>query len=515
MLTLNPTHTIPTATQWSAFLSIVADYRRAAPWKIVGYRHAVIAVESPLGRETAYCSIAPNLGFGVGLTIFLGSAGLRSFCRMLGLMNSPDGTGRVVPVGSEEHVRVRDSFEGISFTITDEEFIPGVRYHRIPLEPEDARSGRLLFVEITRHAGGKPTRQPDAIELDFVGDILMQLIATAQRMVREGDSFFDRAGIDRVWTLTPEIDPVSYEISWEGSWKRPEVPIVPEFSTPDVKPDMESVMFLDPKLDRFPPSAQELSLWRGSSKRLEGSDESLIVVITQEAIRVSPKNAPPIRRRLLGAVSIVDGMFVASALLDNPEGDPQEVRQGLMRMFESRDQVPHIIHVGDRRLRDILQPMSRHFGFLLLYSEMPPEIALDLTSFIEAHVTRAADGEDGYGVATNVGRPEGIPDRPPSEGLRNVMLPLEHFCSEHFPATLYQEALDLAAWLDYAEDPSPLERGRPEVWACGIAWHVASIHNLWQAPGDDRLTTEVLCTWFGVKKSTAERRKERIRRMVE
>ena len=208
MLAPTPTPTLPTTAEWKAFLSIVAEYRRAAPWETLGYRHLAIAVESPLGRETAYCSVAPNLGFGVGLTIFLGSKGLRSFCRILGITNNPDGTGRAVPVGSLEHVRVRDSFEGIAFTITDEEIIPGNRYHRIPLEPEEARSGRLLFVELTRHVSGGPTRQPDGLELDFVGDILLQLIATAERMERDGDTFFEKKAPDRIWTLTPDRSPV-------------------------------------------------------------------------------------------------------------------------------------------------------------------------------------------------------------------------------------------------------------------------------------------------------------------
>ena len=68
------------------------------------------------------------------------------------------------------------------------------------------------------------------------------------------------------------------------------------------------------------------------------------------------------------------------------------------------------------------------------------------------------------------------------------MLHLEHFASENFPATLYQEALDLAAWLDYTDYLSPLDRGRPEIWACGIAWTVASEHRLWY--GGERRRTD-------------------------
>ena len=54
-----------------------------------------------------------------------------------------------------------------------------------------------------------------------------------------------------------------------------------------------------------------------------------------------------------------------------------------------------------------------------------------------------------------------------------------------YPANLRLKAgeMDEAAWLDYTADPSPLDRGRPEVWACAVAWHIASYHNLWNAPG--------------------------------
>lgn len=516
MHTLHPTPARPTTEEWSRFLSVVAEYRRAEPWEVLDEKYPLIAVENPLGGETAYCIPSPHIRRGAALTIYLGRDGLEYYRNPFGSTKT-----RARPQdddsASDREKSTWNTFEGYSLIFVDEKIFPDARYHLIPLSPNDQHSGRLRYIEVRRHTGEEDPCEPDSLQLDFLGDILRNLIETTEQVQQEGERFLERAGPGEIWTLTPEIDPVTFAIDWKGAWKRPEIPLLPD----PIEPSDEGIPIpgiLSPsETDPHPATPQELSLWREILPELERSDDMFLLFVTPEAIRVSRKNAPPIRRRVLGILSVVDGAFVASVALDDPQENPVEVRRGILEVLQAREEIPSVVNVGDRRLHAMLSPLSRTFGFVLLYREMPTEIATEITSFIEFQITRVTDGhaEDGeFGIMMKGEEPQGIPNRPPSDALSDVMLPLEHFCSENFTATLYQEALDLTAWLDYSDDPSPLERGRPEVWACGIAWFIASEHNLWHKPQNERLTTDALCEWFGVKKRTADRRREKIREIV-
>ena len=59
--------------------------------------------------------------------------------------------------------------------------------------------------------------------------------------------------------------------------------------------------------------------------------------------------------------------------------------------------------------------------------------------------------------------------------------------------------------------PSPLVRGRIDIWACGIVLAVGSVNFLYDRSQDPHLSSAEVCDGFGVKNSTASNKSRVIR----
>lgn len=530
MKTHHPTTRRPSQAEWNHFLAIAADFRRAAAWASLEDLLPV-AVEDPQGGRTAYCSVFEDRDYGVGLTVYLGRDGLEAYRGLLEMTAGADtNLAAGVPPTEQEADRYFLLFDGLHICLHSRGRPTMLNQHRLPTPPTESPA-RLDAVEVIRLARNGSPRDPNAAELDRAGDILSGLIATADDAAACGDSLL-LPNPHLVWTVTPRIDPETKEMTWEGEWKEPEIPIMPdrfderqkvvELNRSGPVGNGDAPMPLGE--DRFPATPGELGQWVTAREEIAQSDETLLLLITHEPVRVSPRVGPPVLRRLLGVVSLLTSEFVGSVALEDPIGDPREVRSGLLEVVSGRGEIPSTICVDDDHLHDILVPFARIFEIVLINRPLPLEAGPELTACIAAHVARVADGEaeEGeYGVMMK-GGPGGFPNRPPSEAFTRVMRRIEGFASEQFPATLYQEVIDLTAWLDFAEDPSPFERGRPEIWACAIAWYVASEHRLWYEAGNGNgsgavpvpISFDDICAWFEVKKRTAEKKQERIRELV-
>ena len=85
-------------------------------------------------------------------------------------------------------------------------------------------------------------------------------------------------------------------------------------------------------------------------------------------------------------------------------------------------------------------------------------------------------------------------------------------CKEHLSNEYAEMARRLAARLA-RKRPSPLLRGRPEIWACGIVYALGTVNFLFDRSFEPYLSAERLCQVFGVSKSSGANKAKQIRDM--
>ncbi len=105
-----------------------------------------------------------------------------------------------------------------------------------------------------------------------------------------------------------------------------------------------------------------------------------------------------------------------------------------------------------------------------------------------------------------------------SESVPNKMRPVydeisgltDAICSEHLDDEYAGLARRLAAALS-RKRPSPLERGRTDVWACGIVYALGQVNFLFDKSQIPHMSADELATLFGVSKKTAANKARQIR----
>lgn len=85
-------------------------------------------------------------------------------------------------------------------------------------------------------------------------------------------------------------------------------------------------------------------------------------------------------------------------------------------------------------------------------------------------------------------------------------------CQEHLNAEYASLCRKLAAALA-RKRPSPLARGKTEVWACGIAYTIGMVNFLFDKTQKPHLRADELCHVFGVSPSTGSAKSQVIRKM--
>lgn len=63
--------------------------------------------------------------------------------------------------------------------------------------------------------------------------------------------------------------------------------------------------------------------------------------------------------------------------------------------------------------------------------------------------------------------------------------------------------------------PSPITRGQPEIWACGVLHALGTVNFLFDKSQDPHMTADDLCAAFGVKKSSGANKAKLIREMFD
>ena len=83
-------------------------------------------------------------------------------------------------------------------------------------------------------------------------------------------------------------------------------------------------------------------------------------------------------------------------------------------------------------------------------------------------------------------------------------------CKKHLNEEYAELARKLAAKL-VRKRPSPLLRGKPEIWACGIVYALGTVNFLFDKSQKPHLSADELCAAFGVSKSSGANKARLIR----
>ena len=86
----------------------------------------------------------------------------------------------------------------------------------------------------------------------------------------------------------------------------------------------------------------------------------------------------------------------------------------------------------------------------------------------------------------------------------------DKFCHKHLNDEYRQLVREATAAL-CRKRPSPLTRGRIDIWACGIVLAVGSVNFLHDRSQDPHLSSAEVCDAFGVKQSTASNKSTVVR----
>ncbi len=87
-------------------------------------------------------------------------------------------------------------------------------------------------------------------------------------------------------------------------------------------------------------------------------------------------------------------------------------------------------------------------------------------------------------------------------------------CQEHLNDEYAEMCRRLAAALA-RKRPSPITRGKPEVWACGIAYTIGMVNFLFDKTQKPHIRADELCQAFGVNQSTGGNKSQAIRKMFD
>ena len=90
---------------------------------------------------------------------------------------------------------------------------------------------------------------------------------------------------------------------------------------------------------------------------------------------------------------------------------------------------------------------------------------------------------------------------------------MEAVCKQHLNEEYAELSRRLAATLA-RKRPSPITRGKPEIWACAIVYALGTVNFLSDKSQEPHMRADELCAAFGVSQSSASNKAKLIRDML-
>ena len=94
--------------------------------------------------------------------------------------------------------------------------------------------------------------------------------------------------------------------------------------------------------------------------------------------------------------------------------------------------------------------------------------------------------------------------------FEDIAAQMDEFCAGHLDGECSALARRMAAALA-RKRPSPLSKGKSQVWACGILYAEAQTNFLFDKNQTLHTSPDELCSWFGVSRSTTGNKARQIR----
>jgi hypothetical protein len=108
-------------------------------------------------------------------------------------------------------------------------------------------------------------------------------------------------------------------------------------------------------------------------------------------------------------------------------------------------------------------------------------------------------------------RPESVP-KTVEPFFQAIIKLIDAVCVRHLNGEYASIAKSLAATLA-RKRPSPILRGNPEIWACGILYALGSVNFLFDKSQSPHMRADELCAAFGVSQSSGSNKAKLIRDM--
>lgn len=109
-------------------------------------------------------------------------------------------------------------------------------------------------------------------------------------------------------------------------------------------------------------------------------------------------------------------------------------------------------------------------------------------------------------------QPESVPNS--VEPFYSTIVNLtDTFCNQHLNSEYAELSRRLAATLA-RKRPSPIVRGKPEIWACAIVYALGTVNFLFDKSQTPHMRADELCAVFGVSQSSGSNKAKVIRDML-
>lgn len=132
-----------------------------------------------------------------------------------------------------------------------------------------------------------------------------------------------------------------------------------------------------------------------------------------------------------------------------------------------------------------------------------------IKSQVNSETVEAGNGD----VMTIEPKSEKVPKK--MQSTYNTIVALtDGFCEEHLNEEYAQLARQLTAAL-CRKRSSPLSRGKPNSWACGIIYALGFVNFLFDKSQEPHLSATQLCEGFGISKSTGASKSREIRDLMD
>lgn len=490
-------NTPPTADQLLLFRKAAEELRDRAPWEFM-YDRPIIAVEHPFEAETFYCSVEDAQEGSPGVRIYRGEDGLSLPSRTEDYLCMP------VSFGQEYRTRV-----GKELREDLETRLVSVMFEGYP-EPES----------IQIHGG--PESSITGEDLDFLTFVLTLLTSVVDEIEQDPRGFLEGAPLGAVYRFRPTIDEQTHEISWDRAWVVPEEndtllglpanvsrPLLDEFRLRyGVDPERS-----DPQYPWHPRQLREFC------RNVYPSDTTMQIGCSEGDLRIpltSPQEVEITPVCLFIWRSPRVPLMASVAKKRESPGNETFVALSMVECEARPSRLESISPAADRVVAAVGRILGIPFALSAEVEARTPSDDILQREIDRVGTTGSIDSEDfkdsrslrrlgPFFDLDNVSWPEHL--APIVALLRTYPSPPTHPAFEAI-AIRYLEEIDRSA------DPSPILRGRPEIWACTIVYMLAWQRGAWQGRYRDRRSAEELCAFFGASSSTVRKKSLKWRKIL-